>query len=74
MKMRMNKEQLSRLLSSLGGEWVVSSTIIGCPQGQSQVYLRRKRGKSGGLKISECLLNDEAEKLKDEVREYLRQR
>lgn len=72
--LRVDKEELTRLLSLLGGEWIVSSTIFGCPEGQSKVYLKRKVGKSGGLTISECLPNDEAKRLKDELREYLRQR
>jgi len=72
MRIRIDKEELVRLLS--GGEWVISSTIIGCPPRQSQVYLKRKVGKSGGLKISGCIPNDEAERLKDELREFVKRR
>ena len=74
MKLRTNKEELLRLLRFSGGEWIVSSTPFGCRPGQSKVYLRRKIGKSGGFEISECLPNDEVERLKEELREYLRER
>lgn len=74
MKIRINKEELLRLLRFMGGEWIVSSTPFGCPPEQSKVYLRRKIGKSGGWEISECLPDDEVERLKDELRGYLRER
>jgi len=74
MKIRIDKEELDRLLRFSGGEWIVSSTPFGCPLGQSKIYLRRRIGRSGGLQISECLPNDEAKRLKDDLRGYLRQR
>jgi len=74
MRIGTDKEELERILRVLDGEWVVSSSIWGCPVGQSKVYLKRKVGKSGGLKISDCIPNDEAERLKHEVREYLRRK
>jgi hypothetical protein len=74
MRIGTDKEELERLLRFSDGEWVVSSNIWGCPVGQSNVYLKRKVGKLGGLKISECIPNDEAKRLKHELREYLRQR
>lgn len=73
MKIRIAKEELLRLLRLSGGEWIVSSTPFGCPPEQSKVYLRRKVGKSGGYQISECLSNDEVKRLKDQLRQYLRQ-
>lgn len=72
MKIIIDKEELFRLLRFSGGEWIASSTPFGCPPGQSKVYLRRKVGKSGGWQISECLPDDEVEKLKGELREFLR--
>jgi len=74
MRIGTDKEELESILKLLDGKWVVSSNILGCPVGQSKVYLKRKVGKSGGLKISECIPNDEAERLKREVREYLRRK
>jgi len=70
--LRIDKQELIRLLRLLGGEWIISSTFFGCRPGHSKVYLKRKLGKSGGLKISECLPNDEVKRLKDELREYLK--
>ena len=72
--MRMNKEQLSRLLSSLGGKWVVSSTAIWVSSRTTPSLSKKKTWKIGRFEDFRCLLNDEAERLKDEVREYLRQR
>ena len=74
MRAGIDKEKLERFLRFTDGEWIVSSSIWGCPVGQSKVYLRRKVGKSGGLKISECIANEEAERLKHELREYIRRR
>lgn len=74
MRIGTDKEELERILRVLDGEWIVSSNIWGCPVGQTKVYLKRKVGKSGGLKISDCIPNDEAERLKHEVREYLRRK
>jgi len=70
--LRIDKQEVVGLLRILGGEWIISSSFFGCPQGYSKVYLKRKTGKSGGLKISECLPNGEVKKLKDELREHLK--
>ena len=77
-RMRVRKEELSQLLSSLGGEWTVSSTPFGCPQGYSKVYLRRKRVAKAWeslkvrLHMSGCLPNNEAEEMKKQIREQLK--
>jgi len=69
-----DKKNLERFLRFTDNKWIVSSNIWGCPEGQSKVYLRRKVGKSGGLQISGCIANEEAKRLKHELREYIRQR
>jgi len=70
--MKVRKEELSKLLSSLGGEWVVSSSPFGCVQGSSKIYLRRKRGRSGGIVYSNCLPDEEVNKIKKQLKEQLR--
>jgi len=76
--MKVKKEELLGLLRRLGGEWIVSSTPFGCPEGYSKVYLRRRKIKRAWsslkvrLPMSECLPNEEAEGLKRKMREQLR--
>jgi len=76
--MKVSKKELLGLLSRLGGEYVVSSTPFGCPEGYSKVYLRRKQVTKAWeslkvtLPMSECLLNHEAEELKKEIRRQLK--
>lgn len=67
-----NGEELLKLLRGLGGEWVVSSTIFGCALGHSKIFLRRRRGKSGGITCNYCFGNEEAKKIKSEIKELLR--
>lgn len=55
-----------------GKEWQVNSTDAGCKTGYSKVYLRRKRGRSGGHTSKCCFPDEEAKKIKSQIRELLR--
>lgn len=75
--MKVSEKELGRLLSRLGGEYVVSSTPFGCPEGYSKVYLRRKRATKPWeslkvrLPMSGCLPNEEVKELKKKIRSQL---
>jgi len=71
--MKIRKEELSKLLRSSGGEWVVSSSPFGCIPGNSKIYLRRKKGISGGITYSDCLPDEEVKEIKKQLKEQLRQ-
>lgn len=72
--MKIGKELL-RLLKTLEGDWIVSSTPFGCAEGHSKVFLRRRKIVKGWqnvrikLPMSECLPNEQAEELKRQIRE-----
>lgn len=82
---QVTKEKLLEIVSKLstlspfGAKWQVSSNPEGCPNAYTKVYLRRKRVKSpwerGKLRVRnfmcECLSDEEAEKLKEEIRRQL---
>ena len=82
---QVTKEELLEIVwklptvSPFGARWQVSSNPEGCPEGDTKVYLRRKRVKSpwegGKLRVRnfmcECLSDEEAEKLKKEIRRQL---
>jgi hypothetical protein len=70
--MKVGKEELLKLLNSLGGEWIVSSTPFGCAFGNSKIYLRKKRGKSGGIIYSDCLPDEEVKKIKNSLKKQIR--
>jgi len=78
--MYVSKEEFKKLLSVLadfGGEWIVSSNPEGCPEGYTKVFIRRKRVKKPWeilrvhLVVSECLADEDAETLKQEIRAQL---
>lgn len=48
---------------------IVSSHPDGCPNGQSKIYFRLRKGRSGGLPISECMPNSKLEKCKKTMRQ-----
>jgi hypothetical protein len=54
---------------------IISSHPNGCPDGHSKVYIRLRKGKSGGVVISrgsECMPDSEAEKYKKTIRSLIR--
>jgi hypothetical protein len=65
-------ELFLKITQSKGEDWVAQTTIFGCPEGQSKIYLRRRRGKSGGFKIYECLPTEEARHCAKQIREQLK--
>jgi hypothetical protein len=68
---KVRKEELLRLLRDLGGDWIVSSSPFGCIPGSSKIYLRRKRGRSGGIIYSDCLPDEEVKKIKKQLKEQI---
>lgn len=75
---KVSKEELLRLLQTLKGDWIVSSTPFGCPEGHSKVFLRRRKIDKAWqsvrvkLPMSVCLPNEKAEELKRQIREEIR--
>ena len=83
-RMDFGKEEFLRLVKgaletfrTLGGKWVVSSSPFGCKSGYSKIYLRRKRDEPSSVRVhirSKCLPNEEVKKMKNQIRELLRER
>jgi hypothetical protein len=70
--MEFEKEPFLKITQSKGEDWVVQTHPNGCHKGYSKIYLRRKKGKSGGFKISGCLPTEEARQRAKQIREQLR--
>ena len=71
----LNSVKAIETLRKLGGEWQVSSSPFGCKLGYSKVYLRRKRNKPSSLRVhihTVCLSDEEADRLKSQIRTILR--
>ena len=71
--LRTSREDILKIIHTARGGWIVSSSPFGCIAGYSKVFLRRKIGRSGGLKLTNCIPDDKAKELKRKVKRALRE-